>query len=293
MLTLRLMARPLHEFFKDSITQAINKELDHTAELHPPLRPFRQKLRTGGNASIQKQRRGSRSAPVFNKSPDSQWHYKNERYPPVVLKVAYSQDEDNLDDKVMQIFKHLQGRVCTVVGFKITYIRREGRKTGTHTASLSVWTSTQQDDELVVRQATDSKVFRDPHGLAAPGELNLPFEWFLPIKERTRLPPDLGAKIRLPFAHICELLGDAEQRQRTIEASTSPSLPGSPGSPKRAVKRIRFEDEHGVVISSRQVSLESKRRRTIVNDLNDGPSARTRSRSRSQHRSSERLRCQI
>lgn len=46
-------------------------------------------------------------------------------------------------------------------------------------------------------------------------------------------------------------------------------------------------------VSSRQVSPESKRRRTIVNDLNYGPSARTRSRSRSQHRSSERLRCQI
>jgi hypothetical protein len=265
----------LHEVFKDSIAKAIDKELDNTAELHPPLRTFRRKLALAGTASVMKRRRGPRSAPVFDKSPDSQWHYKNERYPSVVLEVAYSQDEVNLDDKVKQIFKHLQGRVGTVLGFKITYIRPEGRNAGIHAASLSVWNSTQQDDELIVRHTTNSKVFRDPHGLAAPGELNLPFEWFLPIEEREKLPPDLGAQIRIPFAHLCELLDDAEQRHRTMEASTSPSLPGSP---KRVVKRIRFEDELGVVISSSQVSTESKRRRTSVNDFNEGPSARTRSR---------------
>ncbi|KAI3390476.1 hypothetical protein diail_9553 [Diaporthe ilicicola] len=293
-LTLQLMACPVHEFFKESIARAIDKELDRIAELHPSLRPFRHRLGTGGNTSVQKRRRGSQSAPVFDKSPDSQWHYQNVRYPPVVLEVAYSQDEENLDDKVIQFFKHLPGGVCTVLGFKITYISRAGRKTGIHSASLSVWTSTQEDSVLDVQHTIDSKVFRDLHGSATPGELVLPFEWFLPIRERKNLPSDLGAEIRLSFAHLCELLDDAEQRQRTIEASVSPSLPGSPGSPKRTVKRIRFRDEHGAVIGSEQVSPESKRRKASVNDLNDGlqVSARTRSRTRSlsQHRSSERLR---
>jgi len=124
-------------------------------------------------------------------------------------------------------------------------------------------------------------VFRDLNGLAAPGELILPFEWFLPIKERKKLPPDLKAEaeIRIPFAHLCKLLDNAEQRQCTIEASVSPG-PSSPGSPKRAVKRIRFRDKYGVVIGSRHVlPLESKRHKTSVND--DPPLARTRSRTRS------------
>lgn len=99
-LVLRIMPpRPLHGIFKSLLFLAIEKELDRVARCSPALRPFRDKLCPGSASAIEKRKRHSRVS-QFEKSPDGQWLYEGELYPPFLYEVAYSQEDENLVEKV-------------------------------------------------------------------------------------------------------------------------------------------------------------------------------------------------
>lgn len=283
-LTLLFMSSPLHDFFKELVAEAINKELDRVAEAHPVLQPYRRNILSGGTASIQKRKRRSQSrAPTFDKSPDGQWHYVGAAYPPFILEVAYSQDEENLNDKVAQFYEHLPGEICTVLGFDIAYAKRSIRKRPgySHAASLSLWTSEGNGDTLEVDCTVDGqRLYQDGHGHGQlPGELLLPFKVFLPFRERVNMPPAGDENVVLTHAQLCELLGRAEERQRVIDERDSLSPPPQP------FKKIQFK-KRGLV--TRAVELDKRRRTEAGSGASSAGPRRTRS--ASQPRRSSRLR---
>lgn len=289
-LTLRLMASPLHDFFIHYIAHAIDKELDRIAFTTPSLRPFRSKIVFGGSATVQKRGHEHTRAPEFEKSPDGQWHHSSSRYPPLVLEVAYSQDEKNLDDKVTQYFENLPGGICGVLGFAIEYAERPQRKAETfsHTASVSLWSSEQEDEVLCVHRAMNNICFRDQNGQPRSGELVLPFTSFLPFKERKKAPPaatQASSNIHITFAALSEFVDNAERRQRIIEGTVSPSSEPEVSLPRQ--KRVMWKDEAGEVY--RDVIVK-RRRKTVLGQRGDNNGGLVLGRTRSQTRSASRPR---
>ncbi|POS71639.1 hypothetical protein DHEL01_v209964 [Diaporthe helianthi] len=278
---------PLHGILVGLIDDAIRVELDRISDTFPTLRPFRRKIITGGESRIRKPSR--RRAPEFETCPDQQWLYSGARHPAFVLEVAYSQDGDDLDNKVTGFFKQLPGRVCNVLGIDVTYLQRGVRSRGSHSASVSLWTSHDEEDGgLRVRLALDKQVFRTDDGQAQPGDLILPFSLFVPSDIRTQL-PDLGpeAHVCISFACLSDLVSDAEQQQRVCEATASPS----PEPQRQRYKRVAFERADGTVAMVEQ--MLSKRRRVEPGGQASGEDlGRTRSQSRldGQTRRSERVR---
>lgn len=286
-LTLRLMVpTPLHDQFQEEVKLAIWKELDRIASEKPALRPFRKKIRPVGQAQVQK-RKGSRSirarAPIFEVSPDGQYRYEGSRTPPFILEVAYSQDADNLRQKITQVFMELEGKVSAVLAFDIGYEEKAQRKQGhAHPASVSLWTSERIDDTISV--ATDTRAFRTDDGRSVPGELVLPFKSFLPLPEQAKLPQN-DEKVRLDFALLAELIQAAEKTQGVQDASVSPSPP-SPAESQRPPKKIKFVDLN--TDTTRELQLPASKRQRSSSGSALSVSARTRS--ASQPRRSSRLR---
>lgn len=285
-LTLRLkVPTPLHDQFQEEVKLAIWRELYRVATETPALRPFRNKIRPVGQVQVQKrQKSGSAHAPTFEASPGGQYRYDGVRAPPFILEVAYSQDADDLWQKITEVFVEMQGRVGTVLAFDIRYENKAQRKAQGHAhgASVSLWTSEQTDDTVDVIQVMDTQVFRGEDGRAVPGELLLPFRSFLPASEQAKLPQHArDEKLRLNFALLAQLLQAAEQTQSMHDASVSPS---PPAGPQRPAKKIRFLDLNGDV--TREMKLPaSKRRRS-----SSGAPMSVRTRSSSQPRRSSRLR---
>lgn len=287
-LTLYLMApSPLHSFLICSVVKAVDKELDRIARSVPALRPFRSSIASGGDARVRRRSKSARRSRTaeFEKSPDAQWYYDGMRYPPFVLEVAYRQDGAELGDKVTELFEQLPGRICNILGMDVAYIKPEGRSRGSHTASLSLWTSRIGEDNMleVVHSMRDRPV-RGPDGQACPGDLILPFELFLPFKIRSRLPSALGPEthVHLTFDDLCNLVAQAEKRQRDCEGTASPS----PGPESSHFEGVIFKLADGTV--SKVTRVPVKRQRT--GDADGEVLGRTRSQSRSQLRRSDRLR---
>lgn len=285
-LTLRLMAPScVHEVFQEHVKSALRDELDRVAHENEALRPFRRKIIQAGQAQVQKKRRRQANAPTFEQSPDAQFRYNGIRQPPLILEVAYSQDEKDLLRKVTEIFMAMPGKIGTVLAFDIGYEPRAGRRDRSHTASVSLWTSQQSDEAFEVVRVRNAEVFCCD-GQATPGALTLDFEMFVPPSERAKLPPGAKAELRLDFTRLSQFVLEAEQAQLAVDASVSP-----PASPTRRppAKRIRFLEANGDVTLEAKLP-DAKRQRTTSDQA--PPSSRTRSRTRSlsQPRRSGRVR---
>lgn len=181
--------------------------------------------------------------------------------------------------QVTQFFVQFPDGICNFLGIEIGYTDEAKRQSESHSlaASLSLWASEPVEDGIDVNRIMTNRMFRDEHGEALPGELRLPFTYFLPFSEHSKLPPTRhrDTDIHLSFARLCELIGRAERRQRTIEAA--PTLPV-----QRVKKRIRFKDEDGTVTLDTQISPEPKRRRVGSNaDMGLVSIGRTSSQTRS------------
>lgn len=284
-LTLRLMAPScVHEVFQEHVKSALRDELDRVARDNESLRPFRRKIIQAGQAQVQKRRRQA-SAPTFEQSPDAQFRYTGIRQPPLILEIAYSQDQRDLLRKVTDIFLAMPGKVGTVLAFDIGYEPRAGRKDRSHTASVSLWTSQQSEETFEVVRVRNAEVFCC-NGQAKPGALTLDFEMFVPLSERAKLPQDARAELRLDFTTLSQFILEAEKAQLTVDASVSP-----PASPmlRPPAKRIRFLEANGDV--TMEAKLPDAKRQRATSDQAP-PSSRTRSRTRSlsQPRRSGRVR---
>ncbi|KAI3390454.1 hypothetical protein diail_9635 [Diaporthe ilicicola] len=278
-LILRLMALPIHEVFKELLGDLIKQELVRIKEDTPALRPFCQRLVSGGHSKVLKASATSH-LPVFVKSPDGQLQYQGERYPTFLFEIAYSQHNQGLLKTVDELFEALPGRIGTVLAVDIDYRERKARKAQghSHSARISLWTSTLEDDEVTIQCLVDAEDFRNTDGCAVPGEIAIPFELLLPRKERDKLPLSKEA-VHLDFASLSALVGVAEERQYMNDKSVS-------GSPPPQPKRLRWVDAQGTV--TRREELPVAKRERIDTDSQAPPSSRTRS--RSQPRRSSRIR---
>lgn len=278
-LRLRFMALPIHEVFKELLGDTIKQELSRIKNDTPGLRPFCQRLVSGGHSKVLKTS-GTSHLPVFVKSPDGQLQYRGQRYPTFLFEIAYSQRNQSLLQTVNELFEALPGRIGTVLAVDIDYRERKARKANmhSHSARISLWTSMLEDDEVTIQCLVDAEVFRSSDGSAMPGEIAIPFELLLPRKEREKLPVR-GEALRLNFGYLSALVDIAEERQYINDKSVS-------GSPPPQPKRLRWVDAQGTV--TRREELPVPKRQRTATDSGAPPSSRTRS--RSQPRRSSRVR---
>lgn len=287
-LLLRLipMAEPVHEITKMKVDRAIDTELDRIVHDIPTLRPIRQMIVQAGNSHIKKKKRSR--APEFWKVPDGQTHFASRgcRYPPFIVEVAYSQDEQDLLNTVKTYFTKLPGKICTILSINIQFAERQKRKLPDHfhAASVSLWTSESSGNDILIRHSVDAK-FRDDQGRAIPGTVTIPFASFLPLKECGKYDIPAHAELRLDFADLASYvaLGETRQRERDENVSRSPT----PQLEQRG--KVLFADLDGAIVDEHV--MPSKKRRT--GSVGSVPIvSRSRTRSQSRPRRSSRIESQ-
>lgn len=281
-LTLFLMSpTPLHEEVQMKVVDVITKELDRVTTQNPSLGPFRSKISSGGQRRIRVKPANSRSRVAeWEKCPDGSFRYEDALYPPFVLEVAYSQEEKDLLSKVDTYFERIPGAISAVLTIDIDYAEENDRSKPDffHTAAVSLWSSEARDDTLVIKH-TKARVFRGDDGQAKTGQIKVPFSLFLPIEERSRLPPDINPDICLTFARLAEIVGFAERQQRMEDAGDT-FVPAF-----QVLKRVRVEDADGTVLEERPIRRVKRPRGSSQQS-----SLSVRTRSMSQPRRSGRLR---
>ncbi|KAI0878771.1 hypothetical protein GGS24DRAFT_441915 [Hypoxylon argillaceum] len=271
-LTLRLIPTPLHEYFQESLIDAIKKELDRIVGEHPLLRPFRNSIKSGAHSDY------GNSAAGFIKSPDGQFSYDGISYPQVVIEVAYSEGEKKAMNKSREYFTEKPGEISAVLLIDIhdALKRKRRAQSYSHSGQLSLWTSREEEDVVTVQRAVNAGVFRN-HGQTSIGELVLPFELFIPPDRRHTLPVQ-NVALHLSYEMLSDFVTNAEERQRLADATPPRSSRGRRG------RRVRLIDEHGDAMS--EESFDAKRRRgSYQSDIST-----RRTRSMSQPRRSTRLR---
>ncbi|KAJ8112742.1 hypothetical protein ONZ43_g5325 [Nemania bipapillata] len=212
---LRLTAT--HQIFLGDFAAAITPRLDKLAQDVPGLAPIRDKIYAGYRTSIEYTKR-------WEKSPDHQLFYGTSAYPPFVVEAAYSEDWESLNDKVDEYFTTLGGGIRTVLGFDIGYKKPKDGQNRHHTASVSLWSASIEDDYLTIDRKMNKVVFRTEEGITIPGALVLPLELFLPLEDRDKIPAHVQdrAVIQFDFAFLAQLLSKAESRQQIIDSHRSP-----------------------------------------------------------------------
>lgn len=284
-LTLRLMATPLHDVFKRCIESAIESQLSRITE-HAPF-----KILSGSHSKIQNRKDNPSAVPLFDKSPDGQFYYNSDpnttdhyRYPPFVLEVAYSQDEQDLRQTATSFLRNMAGEILTVLTIDIQYLKHKERKGGNcHTASLSLWTANEeQGRDGALRVSCSTHEFRGKDGKALPGELVLPLDLFLPLDKRGGNPADGESEVRLSFSRLSGFIDEAEERQRIADATPSP-----PRLRSKRANTLIWEGVDGDVTEEKLAS-GPKRRKTGSEPTTIG--TRSRTRSLSQPRRSDRVR---
>ncbi|KAI0407484.1 hypothetical protein F4802DRAFT_595298 [Xylaria palmicola] len=238
-LTLRLMPTHIHEIVQDEFQQ-----IDTIAHNYPTLQPLCKQLYSSGHADV-KDIYGSK------KSPDGQVLFDGVRHPLFIFEVAYSQRERALLDTITTYFSMFE--TCTVLTIDVEYAEIAERKfVGySHRASVSLWTSIEEDDDIVIQHVIDRDIFR--HGeQALPGELLIPFRFFLPWADRD-LPNDVN--LRFTFADLADMVAKAGARQR-MEDATPPPL--SFRSRKRKYRNPDGDEVEGLASSKRVAGSRSQ-----------------------------------
>lgn len=242
-LTLRLIPTPLHEYFQDSLIDAIKKELDRIVGEHPLLRPFRNGIKSGAQTDY-----GDSAG--FIKSPDGQFSYDGISHPQVVIEVAYSEGEKKAMNKSREYLTEKPGEISAVllVDIHCTLKRKCRAQSYSHSGLLSLWTSRKEEGVVTVQRAVNAAVFRND-GQASTGELVLPFELFIPPDRRHTLPVQ-NVALHLSYEMLSDFVTNAEERQQLADATPPPSSP---------VSQVKLIDEYGDAMS--EESFDAKRRR--------------------------------
>ncbi|KAI0469680.1 hypothetical protein GGR56DRAFT_662171 [Xylariaceae sp. FL0804] len=265
-LVLRLMPTFVHDNFQDVVKSAIDAELNRVAREHPELEATRRKITPGGHSSACRKH--------FSKSPDGQFAFKGTQTSPFFLEVAYSEEEKNLLEKTHEYFAKIPG--CTLLSFDLDYAvpSKRRRHEHAHDATASLATSmpdTEDSGFVTVDSLVEAEMFRKA-GRAVPGDLSIPFKFFVPWEQRGELPDSAAtANICLNFTDLARFLSEAEEEQRIRDKTPEPSQP---------CKGIKWRKKNGEVTTT--LAPEPKRPRTR--------SERPRSRSASPPRRSPRLR---
>ncbi|KAJ8125567.1 hypothetical protein O1611_g8072 [Lasiodiplodia mahajangana] len=222
-LILRLMPTFVHDIFRDSVKLRLEEGLNSVAQAYPELEATRRKIIPGGHSDVTGQ-----GVHWFNKSPDGQFLFKGATISPFLLEVAYSKEERALLNKLDEYFTAIPG--CTVLSFDLNYADPSTRRTAgyTHSASVSLATSMRdiEDPELAaVDELVEEEIFREA-GRAVQGTLEIPFELFVPVEQRSNLPVSAAAaSVCVNFADLARILSDAEKEQRVRNATPEPRTP--------------------------------------------------------------------
>lgn len=120
---------------------------------------------------------------------------------------------------------------CTVLAFDLTYASPSEKSEDGHVHNGAFWmgtsTPTYTDGERYTHLTGlgEAEVFRTA-GQAVQGELEIPFELFIPLEERHNLPESAGAaSVHISFADLAAFLCQSETQQRVSEAAPTPIAP--------------------------------------------------------------------
>ncbi|KAI1738579.1 hypothetical protein F4680DRAFT_425515 [Xylaria scruposa] len=265
-LTLLIMVpTPLHEKTISLLVDAINKELDRLVEDNPVLAQYRKQLTGGGTATVRD------SEPVSSgwKSPDFRMDFDNISGAPFVLEVAYSQKPNDLEAKIERYFMETSS-VCTVLAIDFVYtaesVEQRPSPTYQHQVKVILWAREEsQNGEATIRCHIDD-VFRPGGGhRIPPGQVAIPFKFFLPQAKRNNNPAQ-DAELIFRYKFLADLIKTAEDYDR-LESGPEPPR-------KRGI--FNFIRKDGSV-KKKVYEPKSKRQKLLANQI---IAAQTRSEAR-------------
>ncbi|KAI1129451.1 hypothetical protein F5Y10DRAFT_238274 [Nemania abortiva] len=250
-LTLRAATSCVHNVTNALLVDAIKKELDRVAEKHHDLRRDREKLGDGNCCSLSNA--PTNRASSLHKSPDGQFYYDGVRGSPFIIEIAYSERKENLEAKICEYFRGIPS-VCTILAIDIDYPTSQERLDRHHKrrATISLWTAERTDDNHTTVKCHRNEVFRQHRGRASPGQLAIPFKFFLPPGKRTNKPVQDEVLV-FPYRSLAGMVKKAEDRQRLADR------PSQHPPPKRLT--LTFVDENDNVVKVDSGEPEAKRRR--------------------------------
>ncbi|KAK8013599.1 hypothetical protein PG991_009192 [Apiospora marii] len=254
---------PLHCVFLEYFKIAIHEELKRIAAQDPNLAPFCRKIHPGGDATVTEEG-DSAKIPTWYRSPDAQLRYNGAEQAHFVMEVAYSQSTKALQNKSEE---YLLKNRCTTLCLDIPYDSPEERLKGNcHSGTVSLFTSEldPNDEETInIRALRSPSVFCKENAQPVPGNLNIPFKYFVPVDERTSLPDShADASVKITFEALTTILRDAEASNEDFDRRR---LAVARDEPKP--KRVRYIDSDGDItreddISDSEPPKPSKRLRT-------------------------------
>ncbi|KAI1745979.1 hypothetical protein F4680DRAFT_6136 [Xylaria scruposa] len=204
------MPSNIHEVTVDCLTYLFRKELNRVAEKDSSLQENRNKLRCSGRAGI-----FTGSGSLYpDISPDAQFRYRGVYGANFIIEIAYAATKADLKAKVIEYFQWVP-EVRAILTIDINYLsphqRREGRK---HSATVALWLGVREGDSVFIDSLVDHEVFLQD-GVARPGELQIPFKFFLPPEARTNGPAEDIALI-FRYEDLAGMIEEAEDLQRSF-----------------------------------------------------------------------------
>ncbi|KAI1155777.1 hypothetical protein F4825DRAFT_11453 [Nemania diffusa] len=291
-LTLLLMAYPIHEAFKVEFGRALDQELDRLALTTTSLQPLREKLRQRGHVFVRELNKKGR--PTFLRSPDGQLRYDDSYHPPFVFEVCWSHGDPA--ELAEEYFGMRNGSVSTLLCFDIDHQDEATRNAPGyyHSASIYLWHQNWSEaDRCWDAKPEDPRVFRDAHGEAISGTLELPFEWLMPFSPPDQIPEAArDAKLHFDFERLAGFITQAEREQRKYDQKPPPPPPGIELAKWKAPKRIWNTDGTigKTVTFEEPQQLPSRKKRRTEEQSDEAVAYNTRSKSRSRSRSQSRPR---
>ncbi|KAI0865182.1 hypothetical protein F4860DRAFT_462590 [Xylaria cubensis] len=226
-----------HERTWELLVEAIKKELDRLANNLPNLAEHRRNVVPCGSARL-----SASTDPVSSgwKSPDSQFQYKGVPGSTFVIEIACSQHPNDLRNKIKDYFMLLPS-VCTVLAIDIdckesVAVRQDPQYK--HAAKVLLWAREKVQDNKQTIRCYKNVIFRPGgSGHVPPGELTIPFKFFLPQVKRDNTAAQ-DEELIFPYPSLAAWIEEAENDDRV--QSTAPLPP-----PKR--QRYDFIYEDGTV----------------------------------------------
>ncbi|KAI0854836.1 hypothetical protein F4860DRAFT_73339 [Xylaria cubensis] len=206
-LTIQAMPTGIHEETLAALRVDIHVQLNKIVEAsNGALQPFRDNLKDAGSTTIGEERNSSRGY----KSPD--WQLRYEGWGTTfVLEVAYTQTQDSVEETASKYFD-IEPSVCSVFVIHITSRPEEERLQGCkHRAAFSLWTREGGKEPFV-----ENTVFRENDGRVFPGSLTIPFEFLLPLRERTKHPKIQSAGLTFSYESLATFIQEAEGGEREL-----------------------------------------------------------------------------
>ncbi|KAH8714047.1 hypothetical protein GQ44DRAFT_752139 [Phaeosphaeriaceae sp. PMI808] len=221
------MPTAVHKLFIARVEDAVFSQLKSIREGSGDAAAFAQKVYPARSTEIYFPVDDAPSATKSKREPDTSLWHDDAKYPGIIIGVAYSHKRKRLGRLAGDYLLDSNASVQAVVGLDIEYGKKRSRK-----ATLSVWRTHVEGNELRAVQEVADEVFRNEQGHPTehPG-LRLQLSDFADKEPALRESRGKDREIVITTQQLCEYLDAAETKVARLKSLSEDSI--APGLKKR------------------------------------------------------------